>query len=299
MLRVKPKFLNFSIEIKPLEKAAKSMKEYRPSQRAPEKLHFLAGIQDVYTFNFAMAFVSFLIVLLLRGMIGFMKEEDACLVGIYKFLFNRSLGITLFASLVEPNLTIISFYGMVQFQHFFAVDFFGKAHLVAAVLLTFVVLLYATSFYYLIFHFEPREISEDLLNVSIFGRKSIYLEALFNCIRSVFHGFIHALLLTSNVPAMAGLIILDLLLVVASIIARKRFLLTLLFLSTVLYSVIFVCFDIVVLCWKFDLLSTVTFDYGLHFVLMIFSLLAIVVVKWLLLIFLLIKDIVRYFRKKN
>ncbi len=211
----------------------------------------LQATKDIYTVNFATSLACFAVVKLMCLLLQSIRHSCLVFKKAYFFLSPISKWWSLMIAVFESNITPIVFYASLQFNSFVCFDLFSKFNLMMTLLMFFTFQTYAFVFYPLLFQFGRRKSRKK---VSDFGKgrpNSYWLEMCLKCLRSYFQSLVHGLCINGNLIQLFGLIVSDFAFLVAVIRLRNMFSSKAVFLSTALYFVLFLTFDITLILYRF------------------------------------------------
>ena len=171
----------------------------------------------------------------------------------------------------------ISFYSFSQLLTATSYEFVDKLNLIITIILLAFFFLYALAFYMLIFKYEKRRNSSELLEIKKYTIQAYAVHASFNCVRGFFQGFIHATFTINNDYQIVLLITIDLLFIFFVCKFRKHFNNRIHFILTLVYCIVFLIFNLLLVIYVFDPVNNVDFDFV--FMIIIFMLSGVCLIR--------------------
>ena len=171
----------------------------------------------------------------------------------------------------------ISFYSFSQLLTTTSYEFVDKLNLIITIILLAFFFLYALAFYMLIFKYEKRRNSSELLEIKKYTIQAYAVHASFNCVRGFFQGLIHATFTINNDFQIALLISIDLLFLFLVCKFRKHFNNRIHFILTLVYCATFLFFNVLLGIYIFDPVNSINFEFV--FMIIIFILSGVCLVK--------------------
>lgn len=107
-------------------------------------MYMFLSIQEIYIFNLPICVAQWLINIILKFLIGmFATNKSGAFVKIHKKITIGTLWWSFLIALIEPNIAQVTFFGLIQMNSFFSLDFIAKINLVVTTLLIFVIFFYS------------------------------------------------------------------------------------------------------------------------------------------------------------
>lgn len=170
------------------------------------------------------------------------RKSCQCVRTLYSFFRNRANWWVLVVMILESNLIRLTFNSFLQLYVSGSYHFGNKVNLILTVFTLFIVFLYSTAFYILLYRYLKKK-SESLLAFTNFSLRSFILEMVLITWRNLLKGFIHSFLIEFHKEQLISLICVDNFLLIVILFNRNSFLQRTMFLICICYSAMFIIFD--------------------------------------------------------
>ena len=153
-----------------------------------------------------------------------------------------------------------TFSGFIHILTPISLNFNDKLNLAAAILYLFINIIFPFLLYSFTFKNTKKSKADVVLNCAKFSRKGFILEMILSLLRNFYRASIHALFLKNQEVQLIGLIVVDSLIIVITIIIRRGFMNKAMFIGYLFYFVGFLIFDTLLYTRKANCFEGINYD---------------------------------------
>lgn len=162
----------------------------------------------------------------------------------YKCFSNQTRWWNLVVAIIEANMIVLIYSSSLQLLNNSFIDSLNKLNNICAIVISFLCIIYAITFYPLLFQFDKKNAASALLIRCKYSHNSFWYESVLIISRSMLKTFVHGYFITNYEVQITLLFILDIPYLIVIMKMRKYFKNVFIFATMALYFLGFTIFNL-------------------------------------------------------